>query len=75
MELAEIFVGADVGASRTKVAVIDDHKRLIGYAVEKSGTDFTATAERCLKTALDMAGASPDDIRAVSYTHLRAHET
>ena len=54
---SSLFVGVDVGASRTKVAVLDAQKHLLGWAVEKSGTDFSATADRCLQTALQMAGA------------------
>jgi len=53
----KIYVGADVGASRTKVVVIDGTKKLIGYDVKKSGTDFTVTAQACLDVALEMAGA------------------
>ena len=52
----EYFAGADVGASRTKVAVIDADGFIAGYCVAKSGTDFTATADRCLSEALEMAG-------------------
>jgi predicted CoA-substrate-specific enzyme activase len=55
-------VGADVGASRTKVAVLDADKNLIGFDVKKSGTDFSATADGCLKRALDMAGAHKEEI-------------
>ncbi len=62
-----VFAGIDVGASRTKVAVLDADKNLMGRAVEKSGTDFSATAKICLNTALKMAGAEETDIvRAVS---------
>ena len=57
-----IFVGVDVGASRTKVAILDPDKKLIGRAVRKSGTDFIATAEICLKSALKMANATESDI-------------
>ena len=57
MGLEKIFVGTDVGSSRTKVAVLDPNKKLIGYCVEKSGTDFSATAEKCLATSLEMAQA------------------
>ncbi len=57
-----IFVGVDVGASRTKVAVLDSNKNLIGHAVRKSGTDFTRSAEICLKSALKAANASESDI-------------
>ena len=57
MSAQPIYVGADVGASRTKVAVLDAAKTLIGFAVQKSGTDFTATADDCLQQSLAMAGA------------------
>jgi len=74
-----VFVGVDVGASRTKVVVLDPGKKLIGHAVRKSGTDFGRTAEVCLKTALKMAKAAEKDItgaistgygrRNVPFTH------
>jgi (R)-2-hydroxyacyl-CoA dehydratese activating ATPase len=57
-----IYVGADVGSSRTKVAVLDSGKNLIGYAIEKSGIDFTATAQACLEVSLSMAAADRNDI-------------
>ncbi len=53
-----VYVGVDVGASRTKVAVLDRRGKLIGYAVDKSGTDFAATAQCCLDQALQSAGAN-----------------
>jgi (R)-2-hydroxyacyl-CoA dehydratese activating ATPase len=62
-----IFVGVDVGASHTKVAILDFEKKLIGHSVKKSGTDFTHSAEVCLKAALKMTHASGEDIaRCVS---------
>ena len=57
-----LFVGLDLGASRTKVAVVDQAGVLIGHAVKKSGTDFPATAAYCLDASLEMAGATRDDI-------------
>jgi predicted CoA-substrate-specific enzyme activase len=57
-----VYVGVDVGASRTKVAVLDASKALVGYAVQKSGTDFTATADQCLAFSLQMARASESAI-------------
>lgn len=56
------YVGVDVGASRTKVAILDSNQNLIGHAVKKSGTDFAATADTCLATALKMAGTKKSDI-------------
>lgn len=58
----KIWAGCDVGSSRTKVAVLDRDKKLVGHAVHKSGTDFSATAQRCLDEALSMAGRREDDI-------------
>ena len=57
-----VYVGLDMGASRTKVAVIDRHGALLGHAVKKSGIDFAATAEHCLELALEMAGVKRGDI-------------
>ena len=62
MTTKPLFAGVDVGASRTKVAVLDSAKRLTGYAVEKSGTDFTATANRCLDFSLGMSNSSRKNI-------------
>jgi len=62
MSTNPIYVGADVGSSRTKVAVLDSGKNLIGYAIKKSGIDFTATAQNCLENSLSMAGAGRNDI-------------
>jgi predicted CoA-substrate-specific enzyme activase len=56
------FAGTDVGASRTKVAVIDNDGFLVGYCVEKSGTNFTTTADRCLSEALAMADITNERI-------------
>ena len=63
-----IFAGVDVGASRTKVAILNAQKRLLGHAVQKSGTDFSATADRCLKMSLEMANASKAAIQRVVST-------
>ena len=62
MVLKKAYAGVDVGASRTKVAILDADKNLIGHAVRKSGTDFTATADSCLASALKMAGTNAGKI-------------
>ena len=58
-----IYAGVDVGASRTKVAILDTNKNLIGQAVKKSGTDFAATATACFTSALKMAGAKKSAVK------------
>jgi len=57
-----IFTGVDIGASRTKVTILDPQKNLIGRAEKKSGTDFSDTAVSCLESALKMANRSRTDI-------------
>ena len=67
MSKKPVYIGADVGSSRTKVAVLDAGKHLLGYAIKKSGTDFTATAQECLENSLKMAGVDQNDmVNAVS---------
>lgn len=56
------YVGVDVGASRTKVVLLDSRKQLIGFHVKKSGTDYSSTATECLEASLQMAGRSEADI-------------
>ncbi|MDH4008405.1 MAG: acyl-CoA dehydratase activase [Desulfuromonadales bacterium] len=53
-----VYIGLDMGASRTKVAVIDRHGALLGHAIKKSGIDFAATAAYCLDAALEQAGVN-----------------
>ena len=64
----QIFAGIDVGASRTKVAIINSEKNLIGHAVEKSGTDFTLAAEHCLAESLKIADIAKKDIAGITAT-------
>jgi len=69
-----VFAGLDMGASRTKVVVIAPDGTLLGHAVKKSGTDFTATAAFCLDASLEMAGTTRKDIvKAVSTGYGRAN--
>jgi len=62
-----LYVGVDVGASRTKAVVMDADKNLLGRAVRPSGTDFDESSHGCLDEALRMAGADESNIaRTVS---------
>ncbi len=63
-----VYIGVDVGASRTKVAVLDPGARMVGRSVARSGVDFGATADQCLAEALEMAGAGPEDVAAAVAT-------
>ena len=63
-----IFAGVDVGSSTTKVVLLDPGKRLLGWAVRKSGTDLANMAELCLREALSKAGIeeSPHFLRTIA---------
>ncbi len=62
MALIKTYAGVDVGASRTKLVILDADKNIIGHAVKKSGTDFAATADACLASALKMADSQKSHI-------------
>jgi predicted CoA-substrate-specific enzyme activase len=49
------FVGIDVGASTTKVVIIDEKKEIQGYSVINSGADFKAAAEEAFKKSRENA--------------------
>ena len=67
MSPQKIYVGTDVGSSRTKVVVLNTERQLLGHAIEKSGTDFTLTATRCFDSALAMANADRKNVvRSIS---------
>jgi (R)-2-hydroxyacyl-CoA dehydratese activating ATPase len=68
MNSIPIYAGVDLGASRTKVVILDAGKMVVGRAVRKSGTDFAVTAETCLDEALSMANANRSDIVATVST-------
>ncbi len=71
-----IYAGVDVGASHTKVALIDTAGQLCGHGVRKSGVNFSATAEMCLTEALQMADCTPDQVaHAVSTGYGRNNVT
>ncbi len=58
----QLYVGIDIGASRTKVALLNQDRQLMGYSVLKSGTDFGKTADMGLNDALRMAEGDRKDI-------------
>jgi predicted CoA-substrate-specific enzyme activase len=56
------FVGVDVGASATKVAVVAVDGSLRGRAVVPSGFDFSVASKNALDTAFKNAAMSSDDV-------------
>jgi (R)-2-hydroxyacyl-CoA dehydratese activating ATPase len=63
-----IFAGIDIGSSATKVVLLDHDKNILGWSVQRSGTDFGFVAESGMTQALSRAGLtlSPEEIRTVS---------
>jgi (R)-2-hydroxyacyl-CoA dehydratese activating ATPase len=57
-----LYAGIDVGASATKVALLDSDGKLNGHAIVPSGMDFVNASQTALDTALAQAGASMDDL-------------
>ena len=56
-KVARLFCGADVGAAATKLVLIDATGEVCARAMQPSGVDYAATAERCLEQALATADA------------------
>ncbi len=50
------FCGVDVGASATKLVLVDAAGGTLARAIEPSGVDYAATASRCLASARAEAG-------------------
>lgn len=63
-----VYIGIDLGSSRTKLVVLDRDKNLIGKAVRNSGTDYKKTAAAVLEEGLKKAKASQNDIAAALST-------
>ncbi|MBW2277024.1 MAG: ATPase [Deltaproteobacteria bacterium] len=62
-----MYAGIDVGASATKVVVIDQSGAVVGSSVVPSGMDFAGASLKALDEALEQADANRDDVvRAVS---------
>ncbi|MGD9125490.1 MAG: acyl-CoA dehydratase activase [Desulfarculaceae bacterium] len=60
-----IAAGVDVGASATKVAVVDHQGKLLGGAVLRSGTDFALSAQKGFDQALAQAGIKQKEVAQV----------
>lgn len=66
MEKAGLFCGVDVGASATKLVLVNHAKAVLARVVRLSGVDYEATARECLEAAKSEAGVSEEVTRTVS---------
>jgi predicted CoA-substrate-specific enzyme activase len=63
----EYYCGVDVGASTTKVVLINGEAEILGSALERSGMDFEQASRSCLDRALAGAKLRESDVtRTVS---------
>jgi predicted CoA-substrate-specific enzyme activase len=68
-----LFGGVDVGASATKVAVVNDERQLLGSDVRKTGIDFEASAQEAMNTALASCGLEGKTLKRVFATGYGRH--
>ncbi len=66
MTSPHFFCGVDVGASTTKVVLIDEDKKPLARVASPSGVDYSATAKNCLERAQEEAGLDGTPARTVS---------
>lgn len=62
------FGGIDIGASTTKVVLLNGEKKILGYSVNTSGADFRAAADRAFQKSREIAGLKDSDDCAVIAT-------
>ena len=58
-----LYCGVDVGASSTKLVLLDEDREVRGRSIQRSGVDYAATARACLAEAIDAAGAGAGRVR------------
>jgi predicted CoA-substrate-specific enzyme activase len=64
---APLFCGVDVGASATKLVLVDERGEAASRVVQPTGVDFAASAAACLAQGLEEAGAKRERVaRTVS---------
>jgi len=56
------FCGVDIGASTTKLVLIDESRRVVAQAMRRSGVDYAAAADACLAEALQQVRLDRDQV-------------
>ncbi len=64
----DLFAGIDVGSSATKAVCIDENLNVAGRGHAYSAADFEGAARKAFGQALEEAGASESDVKAVVST-------
>jgi len=68
-----LFCGVDVGASATKLVLIDGTGETRSRVVRPSGVDYSATAAACLAEGLERAGVAREAVARVVSTGYGRH--
>ncbi len=63
-----ITVGIDVGTRNTKIAIMEDGKRVLLKAAAKTTFDFNKTAQDLYSSALESSGLKPSDVAYIVAT-------
>jgi len=58
-----LYCGVDVGASSTKLVLLNEDREVLARTIKRSGVDYEATARTCLEEAAEAAGTTIDQIR------------
>jgi predicted CoA-substrate-specific enzyme activase len=68
-----VFAGIDIGASATKVALVDACQRLLGSDIRKTGVDFEACAREAMAAAMASCGLNYPDLARIFATGYGRH--
>ena len=68
-----LYCGVDIGASATKLVLVDEHGARVAHAMRQSGVDYAATSRACLEEALEQATAPADRVAGTLSTGYGRH--
>jgi len=71
--MSAYFCGVDIGASATKLVLVDGDGAVLARALRPSGVDYAATAAACLAEAAAAAGVSGGPVAAVATGYGRSN--
>ena len=67
------YCGVDIGASATKLVLVDEDSQVLSHVVKHSGVDYTGTARECLEEARREAGLKNSPTLTVSTGYGRSN--
>jgi (R)-2-hydroxyacyl-CoA dehydratese activating ATPase len=60
------YCGVDIGASATKLVLVDKDRKVLARVMQHSGVDYAGTARQCLEAAIETAGLHAEPTYTVS---------